>query len=122
MSCSQQFCTFYLQSQFFGVPVQQVQEVLNYQEMTRVPLTPPTVRGLMNVVVRTDDGAISLLVDEIGDVLDVEQDSFEPPPATLQEELRAQIRGVYKLQGRLLLVLDTSRALEVGSGASEKGR
>jgi len=145
MAKSQQFCTFYLQGQFFGVPVQQVQEVLNYQEMTRVPLAPEIIRGLinlrgqivtaidmrrclgqsnldadrqpMNVVVRTDDGAISLLVDEIGDVLDVEEDAFEPPPATLQGEVRALIQGVYKLQNRLLLVLDTERALEVSARA-----
>ena len=49
MASSQQFCTFYLQSQVFGVPVQRVQEVLNYQEMTRVPLMPETIRGLINL-------------------------------------------------------------------------
>ena len=96
MANLQQFCTFFLKDQFFGVPVQQVQEVIRYQEMTRVPLTPQVIRGLinlrgqivmavdlrrrfamedrpasqlpMNVVVRTDDGAVSFLVDEIGAV------------------------------------------------------
>ena len=95
VSHAQQFCTFYVDRQFFGVPVQQVQEVIRYQEMTRVPLVPRVIRGLinlrgqivvaidlrrrldaperpedqlpMNVVVRTPDGALSLLVDEIGD-------------------------------------------------------
>src|SRR5579863_3440533 len=111
VSHAQQFCTFYVDRQFFGVPVQQVQEVIRYQEMTRVPLVPQVIRGLinlrgqivtaidlrrrlgmaerpadqlpMNVVVRTDDGALSLLVDEIGDVIEVEESSFEPPPETL---------------------------------------
>jgi purine-binding chemotaxis protein CheW len=135
----QQFCTFFLQDQFFGVPVQQVQEVIRYQEMTRVPLVPPVIRGLinlrgqivmavdlrrrlgiedrpdselpMNVVVRTEEGAVSFLVDEIGDVLEADEENFEPPPETLQGQIRELVRGVYKLPERLLLALDTERAL-----------
>jgi purine-binding chemotaxis protein CheW len=135
----QQFCTFFLKDQFFGVPVQQVQEVIRYQEMTRVPLTPSVIRGLinlrgqivlavdlrrrfamedrpesqlpMNVVVRTEDGPVSLLVDEIGDVLEVEEESFERPPETIEGQTRELVRGVYKLQERLMLVLDTERAV-----------
>jgi purine-binding chemotaxis protein CheW len=135
----QQFCTFFLRDQFFGVPVQQVQEVIRYQEMTGVPLMPQVIRGLinlrgqivmavdlrrrfgmedrpesqlpMNVVVRTDDGAVSFLVDEIGDVLEVDEESFERPPETMQGEARGLVRGVYKLRERLMLVLDTERAV-----------
>ena len=97
MADERQYCTFYLDGHYFGVDVLKVQEVIRYQEMTRVPLAPPVVRGLINlrgqivtaidlrrrldlpdrpadqlpvnVVVQTDDGAVSLLVDEIGDVL-----------------------------------------------------
>jgi len=136
---TRQFCTFFLKDQFFGVPVEQVQEVIRYQEMTLVPLVPQVIRGLinlrgqivmavdlrrrfgmeerpesqlpMNVVVRTDDGAVSLLVDEIGDVLEVEEESFESPPETLQGQARELVRGVYQLQQRLMLVLDTERAV-----------
>jgi len=136
---SQQFCTFFLEDQFFGVPVQQVQEVIRYQEMTRVPLVPHVIRGLinlrgqivmavdlrrrfgmadrpegqlpMNVVVRTDDGAVSFLVDEIGDVLEAGEEVFERPPETLRGPARELVSGVYKLQERLMLVLDTERAL-----------
>ena len=139
MANIQQFCTFFLKDQFFGVPVQQVQEVIRYQEMTRVPLVPAVIRGLinlrgqivmavdlrrrfgmedrpdnelpMNVVVRTDDGAVSFLVDEIGDVLEAEDENFERPPETLQKRARELVQGVYKLQGRLMLVLDTERAV-----------
>jgi purine-binding chemotaxis protein CheW len=135
----QQFCTFFLKDQFFGVPVQQVQEVIRYQEMTRVPLVPPVIRGLinlrgqivmavdlrrrlgmedrangelpMNVVVRTDEGAVSFLVDAIGDVLEVGEENFERPPETLQGQARELVRGVYKLPDRLLLALDTERAV-----------
>lgn len=139
MANIQQFCTFFLRDQFFGVPVQQVQEVIRYQEMTRVPLMPEVIRGLinlrgqivmaidlrkrfgmedlsesqkpMNVVVRSDDGAVSFLVDEIGDVLEVDEESFERPPETLQGSAKRLVRGVYKLKDRLMLVLHTDHAV-----------
>lgn len=147
MAETQQFCTFYLKDQFFGVPVQQVQEVIRYQHMTRVPLVPRVIRGLinlrgqivmaldlrrrfqmedraetespMNVVVRTADGAVSFLVDEIGDVLEVEQDRFEQPPATLKGEMRELLRGAYKLPNRLLLEIDIARAIAVAGTKKE---
>jgi purine-binding chemotaxis protein CheW len=137
-----QFSTFFVEDLFFGVEVLQVQEVLRYQEMTRVPLAPDLVEGLinlrgqivtaidmrrrlrlqprrdgrqpMNVVVRSEDGAVSLLVDEIGDVLEVRRELYEPPPENTPRELREMIAGVYKLDGRLLLVLDTERVLQGG--------
>ena len=65
----------------------------------------------MNVVVRTPEGSVSLLVDEIGDVLDVDDRSFERPPETLDPEARRLVRGAYKLDGQLLLVLETERAV-----------
>ena len=139
MESLQQFCTFFVKDEFFGVPVQQVQEVIRYQEMTRVPLVSHVIRGLinlrgqivmavdlrrrlgledrpesqlpLNVVVRTEDGAVSFLVDEIGDVLEVAEEKFERPPETLQGQAREMVRGVYKLQDRLMLVLDTQRAM-----------
>jgi purine-binding chemotaxis protein CheW len=151
MAQNEQFCTFFLDGHFFGVPVQQVQEVIRYQEMTQVPLVPQVIRGLinlrgqivtaidlrrrlgmterpadqlpLNVVVRTDDGALSLLVDEIGDVIEVEEKTFEQPPETLKGMAREMIHGVHKLPGRLLLVLDTARAVNVtapGLAAGER--
>jgi purine-binding chemotaxis protein CheW len=65
----------------------------------------------MNVVIRTGDGAVSLLVDEIGDVLDVGPETMEKPPDTLQGPIREMVRGVYKLAGALLLELDIQRAI-----------
>jgi len=147
MSEAKQFTTFKLDQLLFGVEVKQVQEVIRYQEMTRVPLASPVVRGLinlrgqivtaldlrrrlelpdrapdklpMNVVVRSGDEAVSLLVDEIGDVLEVEESSFAPPPETLQGEARKLIRGAYKLNDRLLLMLDTEKAVTLaGNGAA----
>lgn len=148
MTEAQQFCTFYLDGLFFGVDVQKVQEVIRYQEMTRVPLAPAVVSGLinlrgqivtaidlrrrlelpdrpkdqlpMNVVARTDDGAVSLLVDEIGDVLEVDESSFERPPETLSRVGQKLVQGVYKLKDQLLLILDTERVVSSDSDDNEK--
>jgi purine-binding chemotaxis protein CheW len=72
----------------------------------------------MNVVVRSDDGGISLLVDEIGDVVEVSEAAFEPAPATVQVSSRELLRGVYKLDKKLLLQLDADRLLEPSRGAT----
>jgi purine-binding chemotaxis protein CheW len=134
-----QYCTFYLDGHYFGLDVLKVQEIIRFQQMTRVPLAPPVVRGLinlrgqivtaidlrrrlelpdrpanqwpLNVVVQTDDGAVSLLVDEIGDVLEVPETLFERPPETLQGTARELIRGAYKLPDGLLLILDIERTV-----------
>lgn len=141
MSHDRQFCTFFVEDLFLGVEVSCVQEVIRYQELTHVPLTPGVIAGLMNlrgqivtaidvrrrlglaerapeelplnVVLRTADGAVSLLVDQIGNVIEVNDDSFERPPQTLTGRARELILGAYKLDGTLLLVLDAARALEV---------
>lgn len=135
----QQFCTFYLDGLLFGIEVEKVQEVLRHQAMTSVPLAPRLIGGLinlrgqivtaidlrlrlglpdrkagelpMNVVARSEDGAVSLLVDEIGDVVEVSDDCFEQPPDMLQGEARELVRGVYKLPDRLLIALSTERAV-----------
>jgi purine-binding chemotaxis protein CheW len=143
MAEDRQYCTFYIDGLFFGVEVLQVQEVIRYQEMTQVPTAPRAISGLinlrgqivtaidlrcrlglkdrpagalpMNVVVRTDDGAVSLLVDEIGDVLEVEPSSFERPPETMIRAAHDVITGVYKLKGKLLLILDTAKAVSLAA-------
>jgi purine-binding chemotaxis protein CheW len=107
--------------------------------MTRAPLAPVVVRGLinlrgqivtaidlrrrlglpdapsgtvpMNVILRTEHGAVSLLVDKIGDVREVSRDLFEPAPDTLRDLARDVIRGVYKLPDRLLIALDAERVI-----------
>jgi purine-binding chemotaxis protein CheW len=138
---SGQFSTFFVAGLFFGVDVLRVQEVLRFQQMTHVPKAPEVIEGLINlrgqivtaidlrrrlglpprtgdelptnVVVRTDDGPVSLLVDEIGDVLDMDAATYEPPPENLDPAARDIIRGVYKLKDRLLLVLDTERTVDL---------
>jgi purine-binding chemotaxis protein CheW len=136
-----QFCVFYLDKFLFGVEVANVQEVVSNQTMTRVPLAPPVIGGLinlrgqlvtaldvrqlldipplpegqlpMNVVLHTSYGSVSLLVDDIDNVIEVDDSAFEEPPDTVHGRARELITGVYKLDERLLLILSTSSVLEI---------
>lgn len=140
---TRQLCTFIIDGMLFGVDVMNVQEVIRYQEMTVVPLASANVRGLinlrgqivtaiemrarlgldprnddalpMNVVTTTADGVVSLLVDEIGDVLEVEERTFERPPETISAAFRELVPGVFKLEGKLLLLLDAEKVATFGS-------
>jgi purine-binding chemotaxis protein CheW len=146
MDDTKQYCSFFVADLFFGVEVREVQEVIRYQEMTRVPLSATEIGGLinlrgqivtavdmrrrlkmperdagrlpMNVVVRNGECAVSLLVDEIGDVLQPEQKDFERPPETLDGVARELIQGVYKLKDKLLLILDTEKAVNLLTAAA----
>jgi purine-binding chemotaxis protein CheW len=141
------FCTMIVDDQLFGVDVIQVQEIIGEQHITPVPLGPPTAVGLLNlrgeivpaislrtalglpepadprtckhVVVRRPSGLASIVVDRIGEVVDVDGSSYEPAPDTLSGRARELVRGVHKLERRLLLELDVARALAVNGGASD---
>jgi purine-binding chemotaxis protein CheW len=135
---TRQYCTFVVADSLFGIEVLRVQEVIREQPMTRVPLARQEIRGLVNlrgqivttldlrrrfglpdrttppvnVVVRTPDGMVSLLADDVGDVLDVPDDIFELPPETVVGTARDLILGAYKFPGRLMLALDLDRILD----------
>lgn len=136
------FCTFEVDTLLIGVPVDRVQEILRYQEVTRVPLVDRAVHGLINlrgqiitaidlrvrlqlperqdnfepmsVVIQNVDGAVSLLVDRIGEVVEVDYANYERSPETLTGMAATLIPGTFKLPGRLLHVLDVALAIEVG--------
>jgi purine-binding chemotaxis protein CheW len=129
-----------------AIPVDRVQEVLRHELVTPVPLAPPAIRGLINlrgrivtavdlrrrmglpdddqspvmhVILRDEEGGVSLLVDRVGDVIEVEEGSWAEPPATLKGEARRLVRGAYKLTRRLLLVLDLEHVLEIGTSGRD---
>lgn len=136
-----QYCTFHVADLLFGVPVREVQEVLRHQVMTPVPLAAGPVRGLinlrgqivtavdlrrrlgyddrgegrlpLNVVVRSRGEAASLLVDDIGDVVDTTGLDLLPPPANLPAPVRDLVEGVVAMPDAILLVLDADRAVDV---------
>ena len=137
---SRQFATFEVADQLFGVEVEAVQEVLSYNEYTPVPLAPPAVGGLfnlrgqviaavdlrvqlglarqalqgpvMNVILRGDGEPVSLLVDRIGEVVDLDDEAFEGPPDTLSGPTRELVTGTFKMDGRLMLALDVHQAVD----------
>jgi purine-binding chemotaxis protein CheW len=132
-------CTFTLGDALYGLEVHRVQEVLRAREATRVPLARANIRGLinlrgqivmaidlrlclglgpaedghaaMNLVLRTEDGPVSFLVDRVHDVVDVDEVSFETPPANLVGPRRDLIRGTYLHAGRLIHLLDADAVL-----------
>lgn len=138
---TQQFVTFHVGDLFFGTEAVRVQEVIRHQEMTPIPLAPHAIKGLinlrgqivtaidtrcalglaevpgsalpMNIIIGAEDGAISLLVDSIGDVLEVPAASYAPVPDNVPARQRDMIEGVYKLRDRLMLLLKTEQLLEI---------
>jgi len=69
----------------------------------------------MNVVVHTNDGTVSLLVDDIGDVFEVSEERFELPPETISQVAKEMVHGVYKLDEKLLLRLNIDKAADVAA-------
>ena len=146
MSEQSQYCTFWVDGLFFGVGVECVQEVLRYQQLTVVPAAPEAVQGLinlrgqivtavdlrcrlglpprpedalpMNVIVRSRGEVVSLLVDDIGDVITAQTSTggvldLEPAPANVPSIVQDVLVGVIPLPDAILLVLDADRAADV---------
>lgn len=139
------FVTMTIHGQLFGIPVLTVQDVLGPQKITRIPLASPEVAGALNlrgrivtaidvrkrlglpsaeagaksmsVVVDHGGELYSLIIDSVGEVLSLPADSFERNPATLDPAWREVSGGVYRLQGRLLVVLDVARLLSFSKRA-----
>lgn len=142
-----QYCTFWVDGLFFGVEVSGVQEVLRYQPLTVVPSAPEAIQGLinlrgqivtaldlrcrlglpprpedalpMNVIVRSRGEVVSLLVDDIGDVITVDTSpgglELEPTPANVPSTVQDVVSGVLALPDAILLVLGADRAADVSA-------
>jgi len=125
----------------FGVPIDEVQDVFKPQRLTPVPLSHPDVAGVLNlrgrvvtmidcrqnlglgkysyedmmaVGVERGNESYGLLIDGIGDVLSLEPSSFEPNPVNLDPRWQAVSKGVFRLERRLLIVLNISTILDFG--------
>lgn len=141
MAANQRYATCFLKGICFGVHIEKVQEVLEFQEITPVPLSPAVLPGIINlrgqiltsidlktrlglsasetdeqrmmIVVRTSEGPMNLVVDKIGSVLDVDPELFEEPTETLKAGVRAVTSHVCKLESGLVLVLDTETIIQL---------
>lgn len=136
----QQLSTFWIDGNLYGVDVQLVQEATKGIPLTRTPLAPNYIGGLMNlrgqiataiglrelfelkptqtiaeknyIICKNETLLMALIVDEIGDVLDVDSESFESTPETVPETIKNYISGVYKLPSELLSVIDIKKMIE----------
>lgn len=133
------YVTMRISGQLFGIPVLQVQDVLGEQRITRIPLAPPEVAGSLNlrgrivtaidvrsrlelesrpqnlremsIVVEHGSELYSLIVDEVGEVLNLEEASYEQNPATMDRRWYDVSAGIHRLENELLVILDISRLL-----------
>ncbi|MAF76848.1 MAG: chemotaxis protein CheW [Halobacteriovoraceae bacterium] len=139
-----QLCGFKIMDGQYAIPVLEVQEVVKPQKVTPVPLGPDYVDGLinlrgqivtainlrvlfglprnedenqdyMNIIVRWGDGLYALVVDEIMDVMDIENTTFEETPDMIEEDIKKYIRGVFKLENELLSLLSLEMLLDIKS-------
>ncbi|MBI5164749.1 MAG: chemotaxis protein CheW [Magnetospirillum sp.] len=137
---TQDYVTMFIEGQLFGIPVLTVQDVLGPQRITRIPLAPREVAGSLNlrgrivtaidvrlrlgvtkrsqenkgmsVVVDMGGELYSLMVDQVGEVLSLPAAKFERNPPTLDPMWREFSMGIYRLEDKLLVVLDVGKLLE----------
>jgi purine-binding chemotaxis protein CheW len=136
-----QFCTFFINDIYFGIDVMQVQEVVRFQEITPIPLAPLDIAGLINlrgqiitvidlkcrldmskelmvdehgsfnIILCTGLELVSLLVDEMGDVVEIIDSEIEDTPATLNGNIRQMLYGTYQFDDSFLLILNAEKVL-----------
>ena len=139
---TQDYVTFTIADQLFGIPVLLVQDILSTFQITRIPLAPPEITGSLNlrgrvvtaidvrirlglepraddaesmsIVAETGGELYSLMVDSVGEVLPLSASCYERNPPTLDAKLRAYSDGIYRLEDGLLVVLDVKRLLDYG--------
>lgn len=136
---SSDYLTIMIAGQRFGIAVLQVQDVLREQKVTRIPLASPEVAGSLNlrgrivtaidvrrklklpdrdanetsmsVVVEHEDELFSLIIDRVGEVISLKDESFENNPGTLDPAWRDISNGIYQLENDLLVIIDVSKLL-----------
>jgi purine-binding chemotaxis protein CheW len=134
------FVSMSISGHLFGIPVLKVQDVLKAQRITRIPLAQPEVAGSLNlrgrivtaidvrtrlglpargegekpmsVVVEHGGELYSLLVDSVGEVLSLRSSEFEPNPPTVDARWREVSEGIYRVDSKLLIVLNVARLLD----------
>src|ERR1700754_3884987 len=136
-----EFVTAMIGGQLFGLPISRVQDVFMPDRLTRVPLASDDVAGVLNLrgrivtaidmrarlgLPKHDDGrppmavgvdmrgeSYGLLIDNIGEVLKLPNESREVNPVNLDPRMAKMAGGVHRLDGQLMVVLDVDRVLEI---------
>ncbi len=135
----EQLVTMIVDKQLFGIPILQVQDIVEASKITPVPLAPSAIAGVLNlrgrivtvidlrkllgnteevpwdsqmgVTVEYKGDLYTLLVDAIGDVRTLPKRDFDSAPSTMEDKVRQICAGIFRLRGNLLVVLDVSRIL-----------
>ncbi len=136
---SLQFVSFQLAGEEYGVPITQVQEIIRYESLTRVPQSSRFVRGVLNlrgrvmpvidlrrkfnlpgidtdrstriIVVDVEGSSVGMVVDRVSQVIDVDPREVEPAPELGARVNTDYIRGMGKMEDRLVILLDIDRVL-----------
>ena len=140
-----EYVTAMIGGQLFGLPILRVQDVFMPERLTRVPLAPPEIAGVLNLrgrivtlidmrcrlgLDKRDDDAASmaigvesggesygLLIDSAGEVLKLDESAREPNPINLDPRLARMSAGIHRVEGQLLMVVDIDRVLDIDAKA-----
>ncbi len=141
----QEYVTAMIGGQLFGLPIRQVQDVFLPERITRVPLAPGEIAGVLNlrgrivtlidmrdrlgldpraadapvmaVGVEARGESYGLLIDAIGEVMKLDDQLREANPVNLDPRLAQASAGIHRLDGQLLIVVDVERVLDIGPAA-----
>jgi purine-binding chemotaxis protein CheW len=141
-----EYVTAMIGGQLFGLPILRVQDVFAPERLTRVPLAPSEIAGVLNlrgrivtlvdmrcrlglgqrdenipamaVGVESRGESYGLLIDNVGEVLKLDITASEPNPTNLDPRLANVSTGIHRLDGQLLMVLDVDRVLDIGVKAA----
>jgi len=139
------YVTAMIDGQLFGLPIVRVQDVFIPERLTRVPLAPPEIVGVLNlrgrivtlidlrrrfglgerkegedvmaIGVESRGESYGLLIDRVGEVVELEGVAREPNPVNLDQRLAQMSSGIYRLDDQLLVVVDVDRVLDIGRKA-----
>ncbi len=142
-----EYVTAVIGGQLFGLPILRVQDVFLPERLTRVPLAPPEIAGVLNLRGRivtlidmhcllglgeraTGSGAMAvgvetrgesygLLIDSVGEVLKLDDAAREAVPINLDPRLARVCAGIHRLDGQLLVALDVDRVLDVSAPVAD---
>ncbi len=138
-----EYVTATIGGQLFGLPIQRVQDVFTPERVTRVPLAPPEIAGVLNlrgrivtlidmrdrlglgqrdsaapamaIGVELAGESYGLLIDTVGEVLKLDDAGREANPINLDPRLARVSAGIHRLDGQLLVLVDVDRVLDIGT-------
>jgi purine-binding chemotaxis protein CheW len=137
-----EYITAVIGGQLFGLPILRVQDVFMPERLTRVPLAPPEIAGVLNlrgrivtlidmrdrlglgkrdqelvpmaIGVESRGESYGLLIDSVGEVLKLDDSAREPNPINLDPRLARVSAGIHRLDGQLLMLVDVDCVLDIG--------